>query len=143
MLDHLINLDRSPERLAEFMRWNGFLPDMRRVPTVEWAGALARGGGGKWPLRYSNGAGRAGNRRSCYREASQGALREQWLGLVRVNGQGLGEPAELVAGEVSVALLLGVPLEPPAGDRRAAHCCPVKPGSPARNGMILNGVLSI
>ena len=23
------------------------------------------------------------------------------------------------------------------------HCCPVKPGSPARNGMILNGVLSI
>jgi hypothetical protein len=25
----------------------------------------------------------------------------------------------------------------------AFHCCPVKPGSPARNGMILNGVLSI
>jgi hypothetical protein len=24
-----------------------------------------------------------------------------------------------------------------------AHCCPVKPGVPARNGMILNGVLSI
>jgi hypothetical protein len=23
------------------------------------------------------------------------------------------------------------------------HCCPVKPGAPARNGMILNGVLSI
>jgi hypothetical protein len=23
------------------------------------------------------------------------------------------------------------------------HCCPVKPGSPARNGMILNGVSSI
>ena len=25
----------------------------------------------------------------------------------------------------------------------ARHCCPVKPGVPARNGMILNGVLSI
>src|SRR5439155_7627328 len=36
-------------------------------------------------------------------------------GLIRVNGQGIGEPAELVAGEVPVALLLGVPLKPPAG----------------------------
>ena len=25
----------------------------------------------------------------------------------------------------------------------SGHCCPVKPGSAARNGMILNGVLSI
>ena len=27
--------------------------------------------------------------------------------------------------------------------RISNHCCPVKPGSPARNGMILNRVLSI
>jgi len=30
-----------------------------------------------------------------------------------------------------------------APERHSTHCCPVKPGSPARNGMILNGVLSI
>jgi hypothetical protein len=28
-------------------------------------------------------------------------------------------------------------------DNNRIHCCPVNLGSPARNGMILNGILSI
>jgi GR25 family glycosyltransferase involved in LPS biosynthesis len=32
---NLINLDRSPERLADFTRLNGFLPQIRRVPAID------------------------------------------------------------------------------------------------------------
>jgi len=35
MLINLINLDRSPERLADFTRTNGFLPQIRRFPGVD------------------------------------------------------------------------------------------------------------
>lgn len=57
---HVINLDRSPERLREFLRWNGHLPGIQRFPAIDGstidrqaliaAGTIAPG------LKYTDGA---------------------------------------------------------------------------------------